>query len=244
MIGTWINFSAILFGGGLSLLFRSSLSDSLQLKLRKALGILTLLIGLKMMFDGFDWGSGAGMWLKQFGIFYLSAMLGILLGTLMRIEKGMAALTSQAQKLFSKQDQGGESSRRIADGFMSCTILFCVGPMTIVGPFQDGLDNNFSLLLVKSVLDGVSAMVFGRIYGWGVLLSAFPVLAIQGTISLLAIAFGREWMNEMMLDSVSLVGGFLVLSMSLVIFGARRIPIANYLPALILAPVFTRWWLS
>lgn len=243
VIGTLINVVAILTGGSFSLLLGRDFSEAFQQKLRRFIGVITLFIGLKMMFDGIEWGGGIWMWLKQLGIFYLSAMLGILVGTVLRIEKGMAALTARAQKLFAG---AGESSRarRASDGFTTCTILFCVGPMTILGPFQDGLENDFSLLLVKSVLDGVSTMAFARIYGWGVLLSAVPVGTIQGTIALLAMAFGRDWMNETMLYSVSLVGGFLIISMSLVILGARKIPIANYLPSILIAPLLTRWWLS
>ena len=243
MIGTIINTLSILLGGGLSLMLRREFSEAFQLKLRKFIGVVTLFIGLKMMIDGIDWGGGFMLWLKQFGIFYGAALLGILIGTIIRIEKGMSALTLKAQKMFSGES-GSEKSRKAADGFITCTILFCVGPMTILGPFQDGLENNFSLLLVKSVLDGVSTMAFARIYGWGVLLAAVPVLAIQGTIAMLAIVFGRGWMNDLMLDSVSLVGGFMVISMSLVIFGARKIPIANYLPSIFVAPLLTRWLLG
>ena len=98
--------------------------------------------------------------------------------------------------------------------------------------------------MIKSVLDGVSVMSFARFYGYGAVVAAIPVGVMQGTIALLSMAFFRDHLTDLMKSSVNMSGGFLVISMALVILGARKIPIANYLPSLFIAPLLTWWWLT
>lgn len=248
MNGTIINVSAIFLFGLLAILTKRELSEGIQEKLRKVLGCLTLLLGLVMMYNGFSWSDGIIMLLKQFGIFYLSALLGILVGTTIRIEKFMASLTTKAHAMFS-QSMDNETSMSAArgnsaEGFKICTILFCIGPIAILGAVLDGATGNLFLLVIKSVLDGVSVMSFARFYGYGAVVAAIPVGVMQGTIALLCMAFFRDHLTDLMKSSVNMSGGFLVISMALVILGARKIPIANYLPSLFIAPLLTWWWLT
>lgn len=239
MNGTIINVSAIILFGAFALISGKEFTEAFQLRLKKFTGFLCLALGLVMMCFGFDWGDGIVTMLIQFGIFYASALLGILIGSIMRIEKVMAKFTQKAQKMYSESKQGN-----LSNGFQVCTILFCVGPMAIVGAIVDGATHNYFILVIKALLDGVSVMAFARFFGYGAIISALPVGVMQGTIAMFIMAFARPHLSDLMKDSINLTGGFLVISMSLIILGARKVPIANYIPALIIAPLLTKWWLE
>ncbi len=248
MNGTIINVSLIFVFGVISLLTHREFTESFQEKLRKVTGALALFLGLVMMFHGFTWSDGIMMLLKQFGIFYLSALLGIFIGGLLRIEKGMAAITRKAHQMFSKsissEKPDGFQSNKFSEGFQVCTVLFCIGPMAIVGAIMDATTGNFFVLLIKGIMDGISVMAFVRYYGYGAIVSAFPVGVFQGTIALVLMAYVKLNLSELMVDSLHLMGGFLVISMSLVILGAKKVPIANYLPAIIISPLLTYFLLN
>jgi uncharacterized membrane protein YqgA involved in biofilm formation len=130
-----------------------------------------------------------------------------------------------------------------SDGFVTCTILFTVGPMSLLGAMEDGLGNVPTILLVKSVMDGIATLCFAPRFGAGVLLSIVPLVAYQGTLTLLSsnLVFVRE--EPALLATFNLVGGLLVLTIILVILELQKVPLANYLPALVVGPLLTWWWL-
>lgn len=248
MNGTIINVSLIFVLGVIALITQREFTETFQQNLRKFTGALALFLGLVMMFFGFSWSEGFVMLLKQFGIFYLSAILGILLGSILRIEKGMAVITQKAHGMFtrsvSSENPSQNTKQNFSEGFQVCTILFCIGPMAIVGAVMDGVTGNFFVLLIKGIMDGISVMAFVRYYGYGAIVSAIPVGVLQGTIALLLMSFVKMNLSELMVDSLNLTGGFLVISMSLVILGAKKVPIANYLPSIIVAPLLTHFFLG
>jgi hypothetical protein len=130
-----------------------------------------------------------------------------------------------------------------SEGFVTCTLLFCVGPMAIVGSLQDGLNGNFRVLALKSVMDGLAAFAFAKTFGPGVILSAVPVLAYQGAITLAATAV-KPFLDEHpeMESALNAAGGLLVVCISVVILELRKVPLANYLPTLVVAPLLAWWW--
>lgn len=239
--GTVVNAAAILLGGGLALAVRKEMPAVWQHRLRLALGLMALYNGFKMMWEGWDGFSGKGM--AQIGLLFASLILGGFIGTALAIQKRISDLGKIAERSFAKASGGGGS--RVAEGFVTCTILFCVGPMTLVGAFNDGLYGDPELLLIKSVMDGISTMAFTKVYGWGTLLSAIPVFVFQGTVSLLAALLGREAeLGANALDAIGMSGGYIVLGIALMMFGVKRVPIANYMPALFVAPVLAYWALG
>ena len=121
-------------------------------------------------------------------------------------------------------------------GFVSATLLFCVGAMAIVGSLQDGLTHNYEILLVKSMLDGIFAMIFAASMGVGVLFSALPVLIYQGTISLGA-GFIKPLLTDPMLNNITALGGVLIAGIGFNTLGITRIKVANLLPGLFLVPL-------
>ncbi len=113
--------------------------------------------------------------------------------------------------------------------------------MAILGAIQDGVSGEYKTLAIKAALDGLAAMAFASTFGWGVLLSVIPVVAYQGTITLCAKLISPH-LTPAMIDSLNATGGLLILCLPLVILDVRRVPLADYLPSLAVAPLLTRWW--
>jgi uncharacterized protein len=155
------------------------------------------------------------------------------------LQKGINHLGEYAKSVFSKRDS--EQPKRFGEGFVTSTILFCVGPMAIMGALEDGLSGKVQTLAIKSVMDGLATMAFVKTFGIGPIFAAIPVLAYQGTITLGAEALKPLLANHMLLDSISATGGLLILCISVVILDIQKVPLADYLPSLIVAPVLT--WL-
>jgi uncharacterized protein len=239
MTGTILNVSCILIGGAIGLTARSQISEKVQHRIKLAMGAFTIFVGFKMIWDGLN-GSFFSV-LQQFGILMLSLIVGKLIGQILHLQEGSNKLGQYAKKLITRS--GSEDGNKLSEGFMTCTLLFCVGPMAVVGSLQDGLEGKFTTLAIKAVMDGMSTMVFATLFGWGVLLSALPVLAYQGTLTILAQALSQHLKHPSLIDSMNATGGFLVLSIALVILNVKKVELTNYLPSLAIAPLLTYWWL-
>jgi uncharacterized membrane protein YqgA involved in biofilm formation len=129
---------------------------------------------------------------------------------------------------------------RFSEGFVIASLVFCVGPLTIVGSIQDGLGDH-ELLIVKAGLDGFAAIAFAAVYGWGVILSAITVVVIQGGIALASGSL-ESLFTDPMLDALGAAGGVLLLGIALRLLDLRQVRVANMLPAIVLAPLFVKWW--
>jgi uncharacterized membrane protein YqgA involved in biofilm formation len=235
--GTILNGAAIIIGGVLGLSIRKQLSMQRQLTIKLLLTVLVIIVGLHM-----TWTSLHGsFWsvMKQLGILILSLMLGNIIGKLLRLQKGVNRLGQYAQKKLEPADPGKQG--RIGEGFIAATLLFCVGPMAILGSLQDGLDGNWRTLGVKALMDGLATMALVSTLGWGVMLAAVPVIAYQGTITLCA-RLVAPVLDKQLLDSVNATGGMLVFCLALIILDIRKVQVADYLPSLIVAPLLTLWW--
>lgn len=238
MTGTLINTTTILVGGIAGLTVAAQLSTPTQMRIRLVLTVFTLYAGMSMIWQGTG-GSFGGV-LKQLGIALLALVLGNALGMALRLQDGLNKLGRYAQERIAKS--GPESDNRFSEGFVTCTLLFCVGPMAILGALEDGTRGDFKILAIKATMDGLAAMGFAATFGRGVLLSALPVLAYQGTITLLASGLANQLQDPALLNSIRVVGGFIVLTITVVILDLRKVPLANYLPSLVVAPLLTYWW--
>lgn len=242
MIGTILNVAAIVAGGAIGLATTKDLSRVNQSRLKIVLGVFTVYAGLSMAWNGFSgsFGHRAG----QLAIALLALMLGNLTGQLLRLQKGLNRLGHLAQKKFTSAKSARNQNNRVGEGFVTCTLLFCVGPMAILGALQDGLLGSIRTLAVKSALDGLATMAFSKVFGWGVILAAIPVLAYQGSITLLAGLVEPYLRNPRLLESLNLTGGLMVFSIALIILELKRVALADYLPSLVYAPLFTWIFLS
>jgi hypothetical protein len=229
VIGTFLNVATVLIGGGLGTLFGERLPARVRESVLAALGLLTIAIGLKMTLD------------SQNAIITLgSVLLGGLLGEWWQIEEALKRLGAWLETHFarSRAEHGdAESTARFIKGFVSASLVFCVGPMTILGSIQDGLTGNFQLLAVKSVLDGFAALAFAASTGIGVLFSALVILVYQGALSLLA-AQAQAVLTDPMIREMTAAGGLLIMGIGIgPLLELKPIRVANYLPALVIAPV-------
>lgn len=238
MTGTILNGAGILLGGILGLTIRKQLSVQRQLTIKLLLSILVIIVGLHM-----TWSSlGGGLWpvLGQLGIVVLSLTVGNVLGKLLRLQKGLNRLGQYAQRKLAPAEQAKPG--RVGEGFIAATLLFCIGPMAILGALQDGLDGNWRTLGVKALMDGLATMALVSTLGWGVILAAVPVVAYQGTITLCAGLVAPVLERQALMDSVNATGGMLVFCLALIILDIRKVQVADYLPSLIIAPLLTWWW--
>ena len=237
MLGTWINVGGIVAGGIIGLTVGRSIPASVQEKIKAVLAILVIWVGLSTTWKAVNGTFGQVM--GQLGIVLLSLSLGNFTGTVLRLQKGVNWLGRRAKSSFEDAAVQGQNP---SEGFITCTLLFCVGPMAVLGALQDGLSGEFRTLAVKGIMDGLATMVFVNTFGWLVILSAIPVLVYQGTITLMAKSLEPYLTNQALLDSVNATGGLVIFCISLVILEIRRVEVANYLPSLIFAPLLTYWW--
>ena len=238
VIGTLINTVAILVGGFLGLRASRQFSERAQTNIKLVLAAFTIWVGLRMIWEGT--GGSFGDVMKQLGIAMLALVVGNGLGMALHLQDGLNKLGQYAKERIAKATP--EDSNRFSEGFITCTLLFCVGPMAILGSLQDGTTGKFQILAAKSVMDGLAAMGFAATFGPGVLLAALPVFAYQGTLTLLANALANQLNDPLLLNSIHVAGGLVVMCIAVVIIGLRQVPLANYLPSLVVAPLLTHWW--
>lgn len=229
MTGTLLNVVTVLVGGALGLLFGARLPERLKSTVVSGLGLFTAAIGIQMFLK------------TENPLIVLGALLaGALLGEWWKIEDGLERLGGWLESRFAS---GGGSSNRFVHGFMTASLLFCVGPMTILGAIQDGLTGDYNLLAVKSVLDGFAALAFASTLGMGVLFSALVILAYQGGISLLAAQLNAI-VTPPMINEMTAAGGVILLGLAISsLLEVKKIRTGNFLPALAIAPLIV-WLLS
>ena len=237
MIGTIINVCAIAAGGITGLVAAKGISPKVEYRLKLILGIVTIYVGMKTTWSAINGPFGSVV--RQIVIVMAALVIGNIIGRVLRLQKGINRLGEYAKNVFNKHDP--EKPKRFGEGFVTCTILFCVGPMAIMGALEDGLNGKIQTLAVKSVIDGLATMAFVKTFGIGPIFAAIPVLAYQGTITLGAEALKPILVDHMLLDSISATGGLLILCISVVILDIQKVPLADYLPSLVVAPVLT--WL-
>ena len=238
MIGTLLNAGAILAGGVAGLIVAKDLSPATQSRIKIGLGVFCVYIGLSTTWSGLN-GSFSQI-TQQIGVALLALVLGNLTGKLLGLQRRSNRFGQYAKDRFSKTKPGDQ--HRASDGFVTCSLLFCVGPMSVLGALQDGLTGSFRTLAVKSLMDGLATMAFAKSFGWGALLSAVPVLAYQGTLTLGAKALEPFLRDRALLDSVNATGGLLICCIALIILEVKKVRLADYLPSLVFAPMLTWWW--
>jgi len=221
MTGTIINAAAIIGAGLIGLALRKGIPDHINRTMQDGLGLLIIIIGVQYGLQG-----------DNLAIIGLSLAFGAAIGEWRQWE---ARLERWGEKL---QNRFGNGNSSFARGFVSATLLFCIGAMAVVGSLEDGLTGNYQILLVKSLLDGIFSMLFAASMGVGVLFSAIPVFLYQGAISLGA-GFLKPLLSDIMLNNITALGGVLIAGLGLNLLGITRIRVANLLPGLLLVPFIT-----
>lgn len=225
-MGTLINTAAVIAGGTLGLLLGHRLPKRVQETVMHGLGLVTLVIGAQLALET-----------KNILIVLGSLLLGGILGEWWEIEGRLENLGRRLERWLAKKGATTDEGRiPLSRGFVMASLLFCVGPMTILGSIQDGLTGDFSLLATKSLLDGFASLALASTLGVGVPLAALTVFTYQGTLTLLAAYLGG-FLTDPMIGEISAAGGVLIIGLGLVLLEIKRLRVANYLPALLIAPL-------
>jgi len=230
--GTLLNVATVLVGGTLGWVLGSRFPVGLRVTLMQVIGLATLAIGIQDLLQT-----------SNVLLVLASLVLGAIVGELLRIERGLERLGDLAQAAVARVGgprlEGGRV-REVApsQGFVTASLIFCVGPITILGCFEEGLTGSFQTLALKSTLDGFTASLLASMMGWGVLLSAGTVLIYQGALTLGA-GFLRGLLTDRMIAEMTAAGGLMILGIGLNILEVTRIRVGNMLPALLFAPLLT-----
>lgn len=249
MIGTLLNIAAVLVGGLFGLAFGRRLPERLRQTVVAGLGLFTAAIGIQMFLK------------TENPIIVLASLLvGGVLGEWWKVENGLRNLGGALERRFTPKKPGDlpatqsfpaenpsgvDPARRsrFIQGFLTASLVFCVGPMTILGSIQDGLTGDYELLAIKSVLDGFAALAFASSLGVGVLFSTLVILVYQGGITLLA-AQVQSIVTLAMMNEMTAVGGILLLGIAISsLLELKPIRVGNFLPALGIAPLIA-WIIS
>lgn len=244
-LGTVINVVAILLGGGLGMVLGHRLPERVRSVVTDGLGLVTLLVAALSAYQvtspDLEAALGTGVPVL---LVLASLLIGGIAGSLLRLEERLGALASIVQRyaarLSSANASGaltdGMSAReRFIEGWLSTSLLFCVGPLAILGPLSDGLGRGIDQLVLKSSLDLFAAMAFAASFGLGVLFSAVSVAVVQGLLTVVGVAVGSV-ISEAQVAALSAVGGLLLIGLALRLLRVREVPVADLLPALVVAP--------
>ena len=230
MTGTFLNIATVLLGGMIGLIFGTRIPDKLKETVIAGMGLFVSAMGIQMFLK------------TENPLIVLGSLLvGTLLGEWLRIEDGLQNLGKVLEQRFSKESDDG--SNKFVRGFLTASLLFCVGPMTILGSIQDGLTGDYNLLAVKSVLDGFAALAFTSTLGAGVLFSTVVILIFQGSISLLAAQL-NALVTPSMMNELTATGGVILLGLAMSsLLEIKKIRVGNMLPGLLIAPLIV-WVVS
>ena len=225
MTGTILNIATILLGGVIGLIFGSRIPERFKGTVIAGMGLFTAAMGLQMFLK------------SENQLVVLGALIiGALTGEWWKLEDRLQALGQTLEQRFSQDSETGTGSKFVR-GFMVSSLLFCIGPMAILGSIQDGLTGDYQLLAVKSMLDGFAAIAFSSTLGVGVLFSSVVVFVYQGGISLLAGQL-NSIVTDPMMNELTATGGVLLIGVGISnLLELKKIRVGNFLPSLIAAPL-------
>ena len=219
MIGVLVNVIAIVIGGSIGLVFKKGLNEKLLKLILQGIGLSVIIIGI----------SGALM-SNNLLLLVISLVLGGIIGGLLKIEHNLDKLGQSIEDKFSRKGEGG-----FAEGFVMASLVYCVGAMAIVGSIEAGVSGSNQTLYIKSILDGITAIVFTATLGYGVLFSGVSVLIYQGSIVLLGVQL-ESFLTDEMINEISAVGGVLIMGIGITMLEIKKIHVGDLLPA-VLIPV-------
>lgn len=221
MLGVLINSVAVVIGSLIGLLFKNKISERVSKPVMIGLGVCILYIGIS--------GSLVG---SNTLITISSIVLGVIVGTILKIDDSINKLAKKIEQKFKKED----NTESLAEGMVTATLLFCIGAMTITGSIQAGLTGDNSILITKAVLDLISAIMLAASLGRGVILSSISLFVSQGLLVLLASVIA-PYMSNIVINEITCVGSLLIILIGTNLMGITKVKVADFLPAVIFAPI-------
>ncbi len=222
MFGTIVNAAAIIAGGLTGVFLKRGIPQSYMDTVMQAISLAIILIGLRGAFGSDD-----------ILLIIFSLAIGSIIGELMRIDARLEDMGNRIQRRFA----GGDEESTMAKGFVTASLIFCVGSMAIVGSLESGLTGNHQTLFAKSMLDGIAALIFASTFGIGVIFSAASVFIYQGFITISA-ALVKPFLTPEVIAQMSAVGGLLIMAIGINLLEIKKIRLANMLPAIFVPLVY------
>ncbi len=222
MLGVIVNVATVILGSTIGLVFKKGISKKYSDAVMTGIGLCTVFIGISGMLKG-----------QNVLVAIISMVLGALVGTALDIDGKLNSVGSVLQKKMKKTEDGKVS---VAEGFVTASLLFCVGAMTIIGSLEAGLKGDSTTLFTKSILDFFSSMMLSASLGIGVMCAALFVLVFQGGLVILS-GLLDTILNESAIAEITCVGSLMIFALGLNLIGITKIKVANYFPALIFAPI-------
>lgn len=220
MLGTIVNVITVVVGTIIGCVLKHAIPEKTQKIIMQAVGLGVVSIGV-----------ASAIQTENFVLFVISLALGGAIGKTIGIEKGLENIGDKLQKRFSG------SGNTIAEGFVTATLIYCVGAMTILGSIQSGLTGNHELLFTKSILDGIVSIVLASTLGFGVGLSAIVILLFQGGLTMGA-SLVAPFMTETVMQELSAVGGAMIIGIGINLLNIKKIHVGDMLPAIFIPPVY------
>ena len=236
--GTALNVLTVLVGSGIGVLVGHRLPERTRDVVTDGLGLVTLLVAATSAASVVDGELVAAVGSSAPVLIVLgSVLIGGITGSLLRLEdrlEGAGDAIRRRLPAAATEEKGGR--RRFVEGFVTASLVFCVGPLTVLGSLDDGLGRGIDTLALKATLDGFASVAFAASLGWGVAASALAVLVVQGTLTVLALLLG-DLLPEPHLLALTATGGLVLVGVSLRLLRLRAVPVADLLPALLVAPL-------
>lgn len=227
--GAVLNAVTVLVGALIGLAVGDRVSSQMGTTVMGGIGLVTIAIGIKSMLET-----------RSFIVVAAAVAFGTILGEVMGVQSGVEAFAEWAKLQF-----GGPNPGRFAEAIVVTSLLYCVGPLTLLGCIQDAVEKKIDLIAVKSAMDGFGSIFFAATLGRGVLITAGVVLVVQGVLTLLARPLRMVARDEEVMAEATAVGGIMLMAIGLGLMEIKRLPVASFLPALALAPFMVllgRWW--
>ena len=236
--GTAVNVVTVLVGSGIGIVLGRRLPQRTRDTVTDALGLVTLLIAALAAASVTSGTLTSAVGDSAPVLIVLGSMLvGGIVGSLLRIEAGLENIGDRLQRRLTRSEQS-EQRRRFVEGFVSSSLVFCVGPLTVLGSLNEGLGNGSDQLMLKSALDGFASMAFAASFGWGVAAAAISVLVVQGGLTGVGAMLG-QLLPDPQLAALSATGGLLLAGVGLRLLQIKAVPVGDLLPALLVAPLLT-----
>ncbi|MCY6354533.1 DUF554 domain-containing protein [Clostridium sp. ZS2-4] len=226
MIGTIVNFFAIIVGSFIGILLKGGISEKVSKNIMNGLSLCVLFIGIINIIDTYD-----KLESNSILIIIISVVIGAVIGEMIDIQNRIDMLGKKIEEKFTKKSGG------IAEGFVTCSLLFCIGAMAIVGSLESGLLGSHKTLFAKSVLDGITSIIFASSLGIGVMISAVSVFIYQGLITIGA-SFLKGILIGSVINNMTAIGGILIIGLAFNVLGITKIKVANLLPAIFLPVLY------
>ncbi len=237
MLGTLLNAGAIVLGAILGLATKSEIPGGRQQQIKALLGLACVWFGFRLLWIGLATGT-AKFFFYQLLIVLLAMIVGHAVGKLCGIQRLMNRIGQSAKAKLERA--AAQPKKAASDGVIAAALLFCAAPLGIVGALEDGLQRYFAPLAIKAVMDGLAAFSFARMFGWTAMVAAVPVAAFLSGLTLLGDRIEPWLAAQGLLGVVHASSGLIMTYVTLVIFEVKKVEIANYLPALVVAPVLMK----